>query len=588
MNALRTVAVLLVLATAASAQEDRLRALEKDIAAARGLEFKEPVRAKTIDRPADATKHIQGYYSTDDKTLYLYSDISGAYEKGVLIHEMAHALQDQHFGLAKLHQSTFEGESELALAALIEGDATLTMIEVLKTEQPKAGAMLESPLEKARNLQSAFLYAQGARFVRALKEKGGWEAVNALFRNPPRTTAAILHPLGHVNPVRVRNGKSVGELGIIRMLAANPASAADAVKAAAGWKGDGETVLGAARLWEVAFETAADAEDFAEALALLRCAQEPTLVAVHAEKGLREWRGAGGSLLAIATRGERAYVVDRPDDADFSRLLGQARGESPELSVLSVKDGRAITWGEFTDRLLAADIICVGETHDSEAHHQVQLRVIKALFASDESLGVGMEMFQTPLQQTLDRYIAGSMTEEEFLKETDWAKSWGFEWSLYRPIVEFCRRNGVGLAALNAPKALTRKIGKGGWESLSEEDRIALGEVDLASPEHREHWLERIGAMHGDKKPSEDQLERTYQVMATWDSVMAASTARFQQERRLHRMVVVAGSGHAGYRFGIPARAAALTGGKAVIVRVDAGDGGGDIDGDADFVVKVR
>ena len=49
---------------------------------------------------------------------------------------------------------------------------------------------------------------------------------------------------------------------------------------------------------------------------------------------------------------------------------------------------------------MEADLVCVGETHDSDLHHRVQLQIIKALFARDERLGVGMEMFQRPFQSS--------------------------------------------------------------------------------------------------------------------------------------------------------------------------------------------
>src|ERR1043166_5640956 len=173
-----------------------LRVLEKEIAAVRGLEFKSPVVGKVIPRSKDAAKKTQGYYSTKEKALFVYDDVSGAYERGVLIHEMVHALQDQHFGLAKLHQASFGSDAELALAALIEGDATFTMIELLKEKQPKVAAMLDAPLEKARDVQTAFLYAEGARYVQALKNRGGWAAVNVAYKFPPRSTASILHPEG--------------------------------------------------------------------------------------------------------------------------------------------------------------------------------------------------------------------------------------------------------------------------------------------------------------------------------------------------------------------------------------------------------
>ncbi|MBI1830617.1 MAG: hypothetical protein HYR84_04110 [Planctomycetes bacterium] len=154
-------AVVFFLASTAAAQqpekikivEKTLRQLENDITAVRGLAFKNPVAAKVIVRPIGA-KGVQGFYDIKEKTLYLYDDIAGNYERGVLVHEMVHALQDQHFGLAKLHQETFGTDAELAMAALIEGDATFTMIEVLKKEQPKVEMMLNTSLEKAKNLRN--------------------------------------------------------------------------------------------------------------------------------------------------------------------------------------------------------------------------------------------------------------------------------------------------------------------------------------------------------------------------------------------------------------------------------------------------
>src|SRR5262249_28709908 len=216
--------------------EATLRKLEKDIAAVRGLEFKKPVVAKINPRPADADKKLQGYYSLKDKALFVYDDISGSYERGVLVHEMVHALQDQHFGLKKLHQTGFDSDAELARAALVEGDATFTMIEVLKKDQPRVAAMLDAPLEKAKNLRNAFLYAQGAGYVKALKERGGWAAVNAAYRFPPRSTAAILNP--GASSIDLGPGKSRGAFALLEQLAGHPDTAPLVAHAARGWRGD--------------------------------------------------------------------------------------------------------------------------------------------------------------------------------------------------------------------------------------------------------------------------------------------------------------------------------------------------------------
>jgi uncharacterized iron-regulated protein len=545
-----------------------LRQMEKDVSAVRGLAFKTPVVGKIIPRSTDAERGIQGYYSSKDKALYIYDDVAGNYKRGVLIHELVHALQDQHFGLGRRDDVTPGSDAEMALSALIEGDATFTMIEVLKKDQPAVAAMLDQPLEKARNLRNAFLYARGALYVKALKERGGWEAVNRAYRFPPHTTAAILHPEG-VATFDLGPGKTTGEYGLIAELRENATTAPEAVSLAAGWRADRLTESKDGTTREIAFATADQANHYRDAVSRLPAK-------------------TGRTRLVVA-RGDRAFVLDAPDEAAARRLLERATGPQ-ELIVYDAREKRVITFGELIDRLLAADIVCVGESHDSEPNHRVQLRIIESLYASDDRLGVGMEMFQRPFQKEVDRYFQGGADENGFLKASEYQQRWGYAWTLYRPIVEFCRRNGVALAALNAPKELTQRISKVGYEGLSEAEKKQLGPIDFQLKAHRDYWYDKLAAMHGNKSASTEQKERSYQVMTVWDDFMGASAAAFQQERGLRRMVVLAGSGHVERGFGIAARSAKRTGGKAVTVRVEVG---GDLekikaDPAADYVVIVR
>ena len=193
--------------------------------------------ARSSHGPPARPKSIQGYYSTKEKTLFVYDDIAGNYERGVLVHEMVHALQDQHFKLDKLHDRLLDDDAALAKAALIEGDATFTMIELLKKDQPRIAMMLDTPLEKAKDVQRAFVYAQGARYVKA--PEGAWrlEGGQRRYRFPPDATASILHPEG-ASTIDLGPGKVRGELAILQMFAANADTAPLAAAAAAGWKGD--------------------------------------------------------------------------------------------------------------------------------------------------------------------------------------------------------------------------------------------------------------------------------------------------------------------------------------------------------------
>src|SRR5262249_23476777 len=105
-----------------------------------------------------------------------------------------------------------------------------------------------------------------------------------------------------------------------------------------------------------------------------------------------------------------------------------------------------------------------------------------------------------------------------------------------------------------------------------------------------DYWYERLGKIHGQKdEATPEEKERGYQVMTTWDEFMADSAAKFQQERKLRRLVVLAGSGHTDRGLGIPGRTVKRTGGKAAAVRVEVG---GDVEklGEAttDYVIVVR
>jgi uncharacterized iron-regulated protein len=579
-----------VASAAADANLDTtVRQLEKDITAVRGLPFKTPVVAKVIPRPKNADKHLQGYYSIKDKTLFVYDDVSGSYERGVLIHEMVHALQDQQFGLEKLHESVEEDDAALAKAALIEGDATYTMIEVLKKDQPKVTAMLDAPIAKAKDVRKAFLYVGGARYVKALKERGGWEAVNKAYRFPPESTADILHPEG-VSTIDLGPGETVGELGWIALLAQIPDTAGLAMAATSGWRGDRVVDYGGARAWQVAFGDREQAQRFRDALAQYLPAKHLTAHGIPApEAGGEAWRGPFGEIDAVLPRDSRVLLVEAPSMEAYNVLLDHLDGP-PALAIYSRKDKKTISFGEMIDQLLDADLICLGETHDSDLCHRVQLQILKALYARDDRLGVGMEMFQRPYQKEIDRYFRGETSEEDFLRATEYRQRWGFDWSLYRPIVEFCRKNNLPLAALNAPKELTKRVSKVGYAALTDDEKKQLGEVNFQMKDHRDYWYERIPKMHGLKNPTPEQKEHGYEVMTVWDDYMAASAAQFQHDRNIRRMVVLAGSGHIERGFGIPMRAARRTGGKAATVRIEVG---GDLDklaaeGTTDYVVVVK
>src|SRR5262249_49926123 len=155
-------------------QQTVLRALEKEIAAVRGLPFKSAVAVRRTPGPKDAPVT----YNVAAKQLLLPAE-PAACDRSELVAALVHALLDQHFDLAKVRKKVTSADAKLALEALIEGDATWTTIEIRRKDDPKVAHLLDTPLEKATDLRRSFVSAQGARYVQALLKKGDWKRVDS-------------------------------------------------------------------------------------------------------------------------------------------------------------------------------------------------------------------------------------------------------------------------------------------------------------------------------------------------------------------------------------------------------------------------
>lgn len=246
----------------------------------------------------------------------------------------------------------------------------------------------------------------------------------------------------------------------------------------------------------------------------------------------------------------------------FVGLLTGCAGTSaaplvPGGDVLVESGDGATSLDAVLDAARDARVVCFGESHDDRDHHLLQLRVLQAMAESDAGpLMLGMEMFQHPYQEPLDRYVAGEIDEAEMLRRTEYFSRWNFDYTLYAPLWRFCREGGIRVVGLNAPRDVVRQIGRQGLDSLDVEQRALIAdEIDLTVESHRERILAVFsGGTH--PMPTE-RLERMYQAQTTWDETMAESAAdALDAAGPTSRMLVLAGSYHIQQYDGIPGRIA--------------------------------
>lgn len=203
-------------------------------------------------------------------------------------------------------------------------------------------------------------------------------------------------------------------------------------------------------------------------------------------------------------------------------------------------------------QLAAKRVVFVGETHDHYGDHLNQLEIIKQLHQLDPNLAIGVEYFQQPFQAKVDDYIAGRITEQEFLRDTDYFQNWGYDYRLYAPIFRFAREQRIPVRALNVPGDLPSTVAKAGMAGLSPQQRAYLPkDIAPADTDYRNRLREAFEE-HGPSKP--DAFDHFVQAQLVWDEGMAQSAGAYLDANPGRRMVILAGSGHLAFGSGIPQR----------------------------------
>ena len=215
--------------------------------------------------------------------------------------------------------------------------------------------------------------------------------------------------------------------------------------------------------------------------------------------------------------------------------------------VFRVSDGKTITYEKMIEDLRKATLVFVGETHDNELHHRLQLEIIRDLYSAKAPIAVGMEMFTASSQEYLNSWIAGKINPDDFIRV--YYKNWGFPWPVYRDILLYVRDNKIPTIGLNIPPEISRKVASSGFSSLSKEEREKLPpETGCAVDEHYMKFIKRAYAMHGH---GGKQFLHFCEAQLLWDQVMAVNLVEFLRKNPGRMVVVLTGNGHA-WKRGIP------------------------------------
>lgn len=195
------------------------------------------------------------------------------------------------------------------------------------------------------------------------------------------------------------------------------------------------------------------------------------------------------------------------------------------------------------ERMARQQAVLLGERHDSAEDHRWQLQTLTQLHALQPRMAIGFEMFPRRAQPVLDQWVAGSLSEAEFLRRVEWEKVWGFDAQLYLPLFHFARMNRLPMLALNVERSLIDAVGRQGWDGVPEAQREGVSKPAAVTDAYRKA-LRAVFDHHPAKMRGEASFPRFVESQATWDRAMAQVMAEHLRKHPGTLVVGIMGAGH--------------------------------------------
>lgn len=204
------------------------------------------------------------------------------------------------------------------------------------------------------------------------------------------------------------------------------------------------------------------------------------------------------------------------------------------------------------DAVIDADVVALGELHQTPDVHQTHHELIAAMYARRPNMVIAMEMFERDVQNVLLQYLNGLIDEGAFRAA---ARPWPDYARDYRPVIEFAKRNKIIVLAANAPRPLASKAAKEGLSSVMGDSNLAR-ETTSPQDEYWDAFCEMMDGHAGMLGPG--GMERYYASQCLKDDTMAEAITDHLTKRRKKGdrplAVLICGRAHTDHGRGTVAR----------------------------------
>lgn len=148
------------------------------------------------------TDYLAGYYDPANRQFLIRGTEWTPDVEATVVHELVHALQDQHFDLGARFDKLSDGdEAAVALQAIVEGDASRIEYAYVDEQDEQwqeaydeayADIQAGGPYDPMADFVGWLPYWLGTTAVETIAEIGGNDAVDKALENPPTTSEQLL------------------------------------------------------------------------------------------------------------------------------------------------------------------------------------------------------------------------------------------------------------------------------------------------------------------------------------------------------------------------------------------------------------
>lgn len=194
-----------------------------------------------------------------------------------------------------------------------------------------------------------------------------------------------------------------------------------------------------------------------------------------------------------------------------------------DIVIVSSAENNQISVQDMAEKLTGYDVVFFGEFHDQDVLHELEYDVLKHLYAAyGNKLVLSLEMFEADSQNVLNEYLAGQISEEEFLKKS---RPWPRYKTDYRPLVEFAKEYQLPIIAGNIPRFLAAKLAKEGTLANVEIQHKQYLPAKTYAPEgnYKEKFTAYMSNRNGTMRIPQERINQVYAAQCIKDDKMAES-----------------------------------------------------------------